>query len=118
MKGKTVSTERLRFQDPAMGRWVTSQAMNETSRDLVRNHQAIKNIESFLLSIITGIATTYFLIKERWDMVIILIIVLVLLNISRYLYFKRRRKELLTCQDEIREICKSMGMNVPVGDKK
>lgn len=117
MKGKTVSSARLRFQDPAMDEWVTAQTMNEVSRDLRENNQAIKNIESFLLSIVIGIATTYFMIKEKWGIVFILIIILVLLNRSRYLYLRRRRKELITCQDEVREICKSMGMNMPTGDK-
>ena len=114
---KTVDVLGLNFQEDAMNSWVSSQALNEASRDLRENYQTIDNIKFFFYSIISGITSTYFLSVRNWIMVFIPLILLEISAIPRLKYLKFRRKELLESQNKIRNHCKRIGLKVPIGYK-
>jgi len=100
-----------------MGDWVSSQAMNETSRDLRENYGAIQNTVYPLVSIFMGMVSTYFLFQRNWIALLVSLIILELISLPRLIYLKKRRNELIDVQNRVRKICKARGINVPEGYK-
>lgn len=100
-----------------MNYWISSQTANEASRDLRENYQTIENTKFFFYSIFAGILSAYFLTKENWIMVFVMVILLGIILLPRVIYLNKRRKELITSQKKINEHCKLIGLPVPEGYK-
>ena len=118
MTGNTTDISGLSFQDSAMSTWVNIQTMSENSRDLREVSQAHDTIKFFLFSIFVTITYANIVSESNWNLALVLFISLEIITISRLVYLKRRRDELLTRHAEIKKFCESRGIFVPKGYNK
>ena len=105
------------FQDPAMDQWTTIQSLNQTAQYLREYSQNIESLFFFLISIILGIVTTYFLSIKNWILMLVTLIVLQLFLLWRLNKLRKYQKELFTIFEENKEHARKLGIKIP-GDKQ
>lgn len=103
----------INFQDPAMDQWITIQSLNQTAKYLREYSQNIEFLFFFLISILLGILTTYFLSINNWVLVLITLIILELFIMWRLTKLKKFQKELFNIFEENKKHARKLGIEVP-----
>ena len=85
-----VGKEMVYFQDPAMDKWTILQSLNQTAQNIREYSSGIEFLFFFLITIVLGILTTYFLSVNNWVMMFIVIIILELFIFGRLSKLRKR----------------------------
>lgn len=112
-----VGKKIVSFQDPAMDQWTTIQSLNQTAQYLREYSQNIEALFFFLVSIILGVLTTYFLAINNRVLMLITLVILESFILWRLIRLRKIQNELFEIFKENKRHARKLGISLP-GENK
>lgn len=105
------------FEEPAMNRWVTSSNLNRINFKIEKGKDDKWNLFNFLISIVFSIFATYFLSKENWVFMILMLIPIEIVLIIKFKKTNKYIKELGVMKRRGIKSAKQLGIPLPKNTK-